>query len=197
MSSVTKLVLQSVCGSVVRLSMVTVADMLSKLQLESWLPIFEEEDLTHVSLLQSMGPMLLPNLAELGLEAADAIKIQKELVDLGVAEPSGGAPDEDSRDVMLEEQPNEEDAHHRKMRGRNEERKPGSEEGDVEVEEVEPKHPSNVVHLSKEEYERMMEESDDDDTPQAAAVVQLYAGRPQLPLPYYCCTAAVVQSSHW
>ena len=52
---------------------VSVASMLSELGLERHAAAFEEEEITDVSIIRSMGPMLMSNLEELGLDAAEQV----------------------------------------------------------------------------------------------------------------------------
>ena len=58
----------------------SVAAVLGRLRLQHLYATFEEEELTEVSLLRSMGPLLSHNLAELGLDAATRDKLCRALL---------------------------------------------------------------------------------------------------------------------
>ena len=66
----------------------TIASMLSRLDLDRYAGVFEEEAITHTALLASMGELLQDNLEELGL---DAVAIAAVVEDLFPTEVNGRA----------------------------------------------------------------------------------------------------------
>lgn len=126
----------------------SVAALLARLGLQRHAAVFEEEELTDVALLRSMGTLLDGNLAELGLAAADrealCLALSSEPTDDPRARSGCGVGSDDDGDedggLLLED---------------------NSEAVGVQA--------SHTVHLGREEFERLMEESDDDDTPQGRA----------------------------
>ena len=171
--------------------MSSIETLLRRLHLDSWVSTFEDEEL-DVPLLRSMGPLLLDNLAELGLGAGEAQQIQQavmldvkpEAPLVGVAgvalarkqqddeAPNGGrerVADQEHHPGMMEDIEAAETGHgwrgHEEQVGAPPDRSaPASEGSSVLVQ-----RSGAVVHLSNEEFNRMAEESDDDDTPQGRA----------------------------
>ena len=67
-------VARTTCVAPVATATMSVSAMLTSLGLERFASAFEEEEITEVSLIRSMGPMLLDNLEELGLDAAAQVQ---------------------------------------------------------------------------------------------------------------------------